>query len=75
MNYTVILKELGVNEVIDIVHELVKEHNLVLNKDFEYYYNPPEYNFMNVNESIPRHTKFRFKDGKYATFLTLKYGN
>ena len=46
-----------------------------IHKDFEFFYNPPEFNFMNDVNSIPRHTKFVFTDAKFATFFTLKYGS
>ena len=75
MNHVVVLKEYGVNEILDIVKELSKQHKLVINVDFEFHYNPPQFDFMNTNLAIPRHTLFKFKDPKYVTYLTLKYGN
>ena len=74
MNYTVIIKDYAVPEVLNIVHELVKLYNLKLNEDFEFYYHPPEYDFMNSHNNVSKHTTFKFKDGKIATFVQLKYG-
>jgi hypothetical protein len=75
VNYTVIVYNKGVSEILDIVKELSKVHKMQIHKDFEFFYNPPEFNFMNDVNSIPRHTKFVFTDAKFATFFTLKYGS
>lgn len=74
VNYTVIVYDKGVTEILDIVRDLSKIHKLQINVDFEFAYNPPEFNFMDPNSSLPRHTKFTFRDAKFATFFTLKYG-
>ncbi len=74
MTYIVIVKDKGVSEILDIVKELQRLHGLQLNEDFEFSYHPPEFDFMNPDNSTPRHTKFVFKNAKFTTFFTLKYG-
>lgn len=74
MKYIVIVQDKGVTEILDIVKQLTKLHGLQLNEDFEFSYHPPEFDFINPSHSLPRHTKFSFKEAKFATFFTLKYG-
>lgn len=74
MQYKVrIGEEKGVSDIIQIVRDLQTIHQLVMDRDFQFSYHPPEYNFY-TSDHIPRHTEFRFAEAKHATFFALKYG-
>lgn len=68
---TVIVKDKPVTDILDIVKAL-KQQGLTIGKDFDFAYQPPEYDYMNGDTS-PRQTKFTFYDKKLATWFVLKW--
>jgi len=71
----VIIKNLSASEVSYIVHEL-KLQGLAINRDFDFYYHPAQQPRWDdeTNKFIPKHTRFVFYEGKWATWFVLKYG-
>ncbi len=58
-------------DILDIVHEL-RVLGLVQGTDFDFNYNPPDYNWQ-TNEKVERYTVFTFYEDKWATWFALKY--
>jgi hypothetical protein len=58
------------SEISAILDDL-KQQNLVVNKDFEFWYSPSRWDEM-IGD-VEKHTTFVFQNGKYATLFALKY--
>lgn len=68
---TVVVRDKPVTDILDIVKAL-KQQGLVIGKDFDFAYKPPEYDYMNGHTS-PKQTQFTFYDEKLATWFSLKW--
>ena len=75
MTEEVIIKNLGTAEVSRIVFEL-KEQGFMINEDFDFFYHPPQQPKWDdeLNKFVPKHVRFVFYEGKWATWFVLKYG-
>jgi hypothetical protein len=71
----IVIRYLSASEVSYIVHDL-KSQGLVIHKDFDFFYHPPQQPKWDdeTNKFVPKHTKFVFHEGKWATWFALKYG-
>ena len=71
----IIIKNLSHYDVSRIVYEL-KEQGLLINRDFDFYYHPSQQPKWDdeTNKFVPKHTRFVFYEGKWATWFALKYG-
>ncbi len=58
-------------DIMDIVREL-RVAGLVQGTDFDFKYNPPDYDWQ-THEQVERYTIFTFYKDKWATWFALKY--
>lgn len=69
---TVVIPNKNSNEISEILKQLKSQYGLIANKDFEFSYQPGNWDPM-VGD-IPRQTKFTFFEDKWATLFILKWG-
>ena len=72
MTVEIIIRNRGVNDIIDIVSRL-RSDGWTLGKDFDYAYYPGRWDGM-IGD-VPASTKFTFYTEKYASLFSLKYGS
>lgn len=65
----------SVNDIINIVHELVEQFELVRDVDFEFAYFGTKVDAESGTLTHKSHTRFRFKDPAIASWFVLKYKN
>ena len=68
----IIIEHKPVNDIMDIVHSL-RESGCVQGKDFDFAYQPEEYDHFRMEPVKSKHTTFTFYTDKWATWFTLKY--
>jgi hypothetical protein len=74
-NESVFLKGLKAEPILAIVKEL-RALGLVQGTDFEFRYQQDKYINGDWTEGVePGGAEFYFREGKWATYLALKYGN
>jgi hypothetical protein len=72
--HMVLIEHLKPSDTMDLVRAL-REQGLVQGVDFEFKYNPERYiDGLWTNGVTPRGAEFYFRQGKWATWFTLKYG-
>ena len=70
---SVIINNIDAATTMEIVRDL-RNMGLVQGKDFEFRYNPTKHDPHHWEEVKPRGAEFYFREGKWTTFVTLKYG-
>ena len=68
------IDEINPNEVMDIVREL-REKCLIQGTDFDFKYNPKQYDSTGFDLLSSNNVEFYFQDGRWATFFRMKYGD
>jgi hypothetical protein len=68
----VILEHKGAGEVMEIVKEL-RNQGCMQGVDFDFAYQPEEWDGFRMEPVKARHTTFTFYTNKWATWFTLKY--
>ncbi len=68
----IILEHTNVNDIMDIVREL-RESGCAQGVDFDFAYQPEEWDGFRMEPVKARHTTFTFYTNKWATWFTLKY--
>lgn len=63
---------MGPETTMAVVREL-REFGLIQGKDFEFKYTQAQYNNDSWTEISPRGTEFYLREGKWITYLSLKY--
>lgn len=71
-NESVFIAGLDANQTMDIVREL-RKLGLVQGTDFDFRYQQREYSFYGDKDEKPRGAEFYLREGKWCTYLTLKY--
>ena len=71
----VILYHTSSQEVSRIVWELRTEHNMLVDRDYEYRYHPSQTPRWDdeLHEFVPKHTRFTFQDESAAIWFSMKY--
>lgn len=69
---SIFIKGLSAAQAMDIVREL-RALGLIQGKDFEFRYQPREEDGFTYNEVSPRGCEFYFKEGKWRSYMALKY--
>ena len=68
--HRVILRDIALIELFQLKDQLIRD-GLVVNKDFEWAYHPPQWD--GFTQERPKHTVFSFRDPALATFYQLKW--
>jgi hypothetical protein len=71
---SIFIEGLTAGQSMDIVKEL-REMGLVQGKDFEFRYQPREEDGFTYNETAQRGCEFYFKNGKWRSYMALKYAS
>lgn len=66
------LYDITATRATEIVADL-KKLGLVLHKDFEFAYVPPKWDEFSYEGVDRKHTRFTFRDEKFATMFSLRY--
>lgn len=69
---SIFIEGLTASESMDIVREL-RAIGLIQGKDFEFRYQPREEDGFTYNELAQRGCEFYFKEGKWRSYMALKY--
>lgn len=72
--HCVVIDAITPNEVMEIVREL-REKCLAQGTDFDFKYNPKQYDSTGFDLLSSNNVEFYFRDGKWATFFRMKYGD
>ena len=72
--HSVVIDAITPNEVMEIVREL-REKCLQQGTDFDFKYNPKQYDSTGFDLLSSNNAEFYFRDGKWATFFRMKYGD
>jgi hypothetical protein len=73
MAVQVVIPNTSPDQMLAIVSEL-KSQGLILNIDFDFKYEPAQYNNDGWSQVTPKQCVFTFTKEKYATLFILKYG-
>jgi hypothetical protein len=68
----IILEHTNINDIMDIVREL-RASGCAQGVDFDFAYQPEEWDGFRMEPVKARHTTFTFYTNKWATWFTLKY--
>ena len=68
--HRVILRDIALIEIFQLKDQLVRD-GLVMNRDFEWKYHPPQWD--GFTQEHPKHVEFSFQDPSLATFYQLKW--
>ena len=68
------LFDITAQQATEIVNDL-KKMGLVLHEDFEFAYVPPKYDNFSYEGVERKHTRFTFRDEKFATMFSLRHGH
>lgn len=74
MAVNVIVHEQSPDQVMNIVRKL-REQGLVQGRDFDFKYEPAQYDNDGWSQVTPKQTVFTFYAEKYSTMFILKYGS
>lgn len=72
--HSVFINEIKPDEVMTIVREL-RGKGLIQGTDFDFKYNPKQYDSNGFDLLSSNNAELYFRDGKWATFFRMKYGN
>jgi len=73
MAINVVLDNTSADRMLSIVRDL-KSQGLQLETDFNFRYEPAQYDNNGWSQITPKQCVFTFNNEKYATFFILKYG-
>jgi hypothetical protein len=73
MAIEVVLPHTTPDQMLAIVREL-KAQGLLVNRDFDFRYEPPSYDNDGWSQVTPKQCVFKFTQEKHATLFILKYG-
>ena len=68
--YRVVITDIEPIEALWLKEQLVRD-GLVMNRDFEWKYHPPQWD--GFTQEHPKHVEFSFQDPSLATFYQLKW--
>jgi hypothetical protein len=71
---SIFIRGLTANQSLDIVKEL-KELGLIQGRDFEFRYQPRQDDGFTYNDTIPRGCEFYFNEGKWTSYMAIKYSS
>jgi hypothetical protein len=71
---SIFIRGLTANQSLDIVKEL-KELGLIQGRDFEFRYQPRQDDGFTYDDTIPRGCEFYFNEGKWTSYMAIKYSS